>query len=91
MVGIFGFIILIIALHNQTVVFSSEVKQKAKIVGDFESANAQLKNSYYAALDTKALVDSAQQLGYVRDSNPRYISFSADGQVLQGGSTVSLR
>ena len=91
MVGIVSLCIVSIGLYNRTNELKRGISEKAKIVEVSKLKNAELKNAFYAAIDTKALVSAGQRLGYVRDNNPSYLTLYADGTAPQDGSSVSLK
>ena len=90
-VGIAGLSMLIAVLYNQTVSLRRAISQETKLVDDLKLENAKLKNSFYAVLDTRTLVAAAERLGYVRDNNPSYLTFRADGTAAQNDSSVSIK
>ena len=92
LVGFIGLCMVCVVLYNQTVELKHGISQESKLVDNLKIQNAQLKNSFYAVLDTHTLVAAAERLGYVRDNNPSYLTFRADGTAAQdSGSSVSLK
>jgi hypothetical protein len=90
-VGIIGCAVLSVGLYNTMVTVRRTVNEKMKLVETLKVENTQLKNTFYTILDTRTLTKAAERLGYVRDVNPSYITFLADGTTRQDGPTVSVR
>jgi hypothetical protein len=90
-VGIVIASVVCVGFYNSTVEMRRAVSRKAKAVEVLKLEGAELKNSFYAVLDTPTLVAAAERLGYVKDNTPSYVSFAADGSATFGGSSVSLR
>lgn len=92
LVGIIVFGFVAVGLNNKTVTLRRLVSAKEKIVDELKLQNAQLKNSFYAVLDTRTLVSAAERLGYVKDGTPSYLTFRSDGTAEQDTpSSVSLK
>lgn len=89
-VGIAILAIFGISAHGTMVKLRRAVSEKTKQLEELRLANAQLKNEYYTALDTRTLLAAGERLGYLRDNNPTYLTFRADGTPANGPS-VSLR
>ena len=90
-VGIVVLCTMSIGLYNKTVALRRAVSVVSKTIDDLKLENAQLKNAYYAVLDTHTLISTAERLGYVKDSNPGYLTFRTDGTAAQDDSSVSLQ
>ncbi len=91
-VGVVVFGSIVVVLNNKTVTLHRLVAQKEKIVDQLKLQNAQLKNSFYAVLDTRTLVATAEKMGYVKDSAPAYLTFRSDGTAEQDSlSSASLK
>jgi hypothetical protein len=91
---LFGIVVLVVisvSFYNKTVTLRRFVAAQEKAVDTLKLQNAQLKNSFYSVLDTKTLVAAGERLGYVRDNNPSYLTFRADGTAVENGPSVSLR
>ncbi len=78
-----------IFLYNRMVVARRGSDQLVKTVDQLNVANAKLKNDLYTMIDSRSLITQAERLGYIKESNPHYISFLADGSVREG-TKVSL-
>jgi len=91
LVGIVGFTIVGVNLYNNMIEVRRAVAERTKSIELLKSENTKLKNNYYTLLDTRTLTKAAERLGYVRDSNPSYLNFLADGSARQDSATVSLR
>ncbi len=78
-----------IFLYNRMVQARRADNQITKVVDQLKVENAKLKNDLYTMIDGRSLTMHAERLGYIKDSNPAYITFLADGSVREG-ATVSL-
>ncbi len=90
-IGIIVCAVMSIGLYNKMVTIRRVVTEKTKQIETLKVENTQLKNTFYTILDTRTLTKAAERLGYVRDVNPSYITFLADGSARQEGPTVSVR
>jgi hypothetical protein len=90
-VGIIIASVICIGFYNSTVEMRRSVSRKGKVVEALKLEGAELKNSFYAVLDTPTLVAAAERLGYVKDGAPLYVSFAADGTATRSSASVSLR
>lgn len=92
LVGIIVFGFIAAGFNSEMVTLRRVVSAKAKVVDELKLQNAQLKNSFYAVLDTRTLVSAAERLGYVKDGTPSYLTFRSDGTAEQDApSSVSLK
>jgi hypothetical protein len=89
--GVFILGILTITVYNETATLKRLTARQDKAVAELKLQNAELKNSFYAVLDTRTLVTAAERLGFVRDNTPSYLTFRSDGTVTQDTSSVSLK
>ena len=89
--GITLMAILSVGVYNSTVALRRGADQKAKTIESLKTEQAELKNTFYGALETKSLVAAAERLGYVRDGNPSYLTLAADGTARQDATATSLR
>jgi len=69
--------IISIFFYNQMVARRTAFKDATKSVAQLQQANADLKNQQYALLDDRHLTDTAAALGYVTESNPKYLRLGA--------------
>jgi hypothetical protein len=75
--------------YNQMIEARAAKTQVTKRIEALTSENATLKNDLYTVIDSRSLTMQAERLGYIKDSNPTYLQFLADGSVREG-SKVSL-
>lgn len=80
----------LIFLYNRMVTARAVVKETSKKLELLTTENAKLKNELFTLIDTRALTMNVQRLGYIKDSNPTYLTFLADGSVREG-TKVSVR
>lgn len=80
-----------VAAYNRKEAVRRQVSVMTKEIEKLKVQNAQLKNDFYAALDTRTLVSVADRLGYVRDNTPAHLTFRSDGSAVQDGPAVSFR
>src|SRR5574343_436601 len=83
LVGLFVLGTLTIVVYNQTASLKRLTVRQERAVEELKLKNADLKNSYYAVLDTRSLVTTGERLGLVRDNTPSYLTFRSDGTVTQ--------
>lgn len=91
LVGIALMAMVSVGVYNSTVALRRSVAQKAKAIESLKMEQAELKNTFYGALETKSLVAAAERLGYVRDGSPSYLTLAADGTARQDATATSLR
>ena len=65
--------IVSVFFYNQMVSQRTMFREMTKSVATLQLANADLKNKYYAMLDDRQLAETATLLGYVKESNPKYL------------------
>ena|SRR3989344_4868366 len=68
-----------IFFYNQMVTRRTSLREVTRLIEKLQLSNADLKNQYYAILDDKNLTNAATKLGYVKESNPKYLRL--DGAV----------
>lgn len=81
--------IVSVFFYNQMVTQRTVYKETVKAVAQLQQVGADLKNQYYALLDDKHLTDTAGALGYIKESNPRYLSLPAGRQGLDNSVALN--
>lgn len=66
-----------IFFYNQMVIKRTMFKEVSKTLSELQAEGADLKNQYYAIIDDKHITETALALGYVKDSNPKYLRFDS--------------
>lgn len=70
-----------IFLYNRMVDGRQRASQYVKSVDTLKVENTKLKNDLYTLIDSRSLTIAVERLGYIKDSNPGYLTFLADGSV----------
>lgn len=81
--------VVAVSSYNSKEAVRRRVVAAVKVVDQLKLQNAELKNAFYVALDTRELMSVAGRLGYVRDSRPHHLTFRSDGSATQDGPVVS--
>lgn len=71
--------------YNQMIKVRAAYTQATKRLDAVTIENAKLKNDLYAVIDNRSLTMEVERLGYIKESNPAYLQFLADGSVREGG------
>lgn len=74
---IFGFILVFVAFscvifYSRTVSLRHDIARAEQEIDDMKVKNAELKNSFYALVDSNALQQLAAEKGLVNDKNPQW-------------------
>lgn len=71
----------LVFFYNQNTAVRRAVAVATKEVEALRVENTKLKNQVYALTDNRSLIVAVERAGYIKTSNPTYVTFLADGSV----------
>lgn len=71
----------LVFFYNQHTTLRRAVSVATKEIESLRAENTALKNKVYTLIDNRALVVAVERAGYIKTSNPTYVTFLADGSV----------
>lgn len=71
----------LVFFYNQNTTVRRAVSVATKQVEALRAENTKLKNQVYTLIDNRTLIVEAERAGYIKTSNPTYVTFLADGSV----------
>lgn len=83
--------IFLVYFYNQSNSSRRLVLSVKKQVEVLRTENAKLKNQAYSLIDNRALTVLVEKKGYIKTSNPAYLTFLADGSVKDAERVSLLR
>ncbi len=76
--GIAGMGVASMLLYNSLVNVRSQVLAQEKIVQELRVENADIKNEYFAQIDSRVLIEVAERLGYIKNLAPKYLTLQTE-------------
>lgn len=83
--------LVLVMCYDQGTSARREVSVLTKQVEALKTTNTALKNQLYGLIDTRTVTMQVERLGYIKDSNPAYVTLFADGSVREDGRVSLLK